>query len=382
MTEFPALPSPSAGELLPLPGRNTGSGVLTRAATDHEAINGWLAKYLDSPHTLASYRKDADRLLAWLDYRGLGMRDMTVEDATAYPHFLRDPQPRARFCLAPTDGSDRYRREPRFLAQGVSNPAYRPFVTGLSEPSIKKALTILFTCFEHLTAVGYLAANPFRASRKRSTGRARTGIDRYLERPVLDTLLASIEGLPQDTPRQIAHYERSRFLVRFLFLTGLRISEMAAATTARILLKRGKHWLRVLGKGQVEADIPLQQDALAALRQYRTSLGLEPMPLPGEDAPLVMDLWGKGALSTAALHQIIKAVFAHAADGADPHTAAVLKKASCHWFRHSTASLMLAAGADLLTVRGQMRHTSIATTNLYLHSAPDSQHEDAEKLRI
>jgi site-specific recombinase XerD len=51
-----------------------------------------------------------------------------------------------------------------------------------------------------------------------------------------------------------------------------------------------------------------------------------------------------------------------------PVTAEKLRRASPHWMRHSHASHALARGADLTSVRDNLRHASIATTSVYLHS--------------
>jgi site-specific recombinase XerD len=51
-----------------------------------------------------------------------------------------------------------------------------------------------------------------------------------------------------------------------------------------------------------------------------------------------------------------------------PATAEKLRRASPHWMRHSHASHALARGAESTTVRDNLRHASIATTSMYLHS--------------
>ncbi len=48
--------------------------------------------------------------------------------------------------------------------------------------------------------------------------------------------------------------------------------------------------------------------------------------------------------------------------------AAKLRQASPHWMRHTHATHALAKGADLLAVRDNLRHASIATTSIYLRS--------------
>jgi len=51
-----------------------------------------------------------------------------------------------------------------------------------------------------------------------------------------------------------------------------------------------------------------------------------------------------------------------------PVAADKLRHASPHWLRHTHASHALARGAELTTVRDNLRHASISTTSIYLHS--------------
>jgi site-specific recombinase XerD len=55
-------------------------------------------------------------------------------------------------------------------------------------------------------------------------------------------------------------------------------------------------------------------------------------------------------------------------NGFSPGTADKLRQASPHWMRHTHATHALAHGAELVTVRDNLRHASISTTSVYLHS--------------
>jgi integrase/recombinase XerD len=66
-----------------------------------------------------------------------------------------------------------------------------------------------------------------------------------------------------------------------------------------------------------------------------------------------------GRLDETAVHRIVKIAAQVAGISAD---------ASAHWLRHSHASHSLDRGASLVTVRDTLGHSSIATTNKYLHS--------------
>jgi site-specific recombinase XerD len=74
--------------------------------------------------------------------------------------------------------------------------------------------------------------------------------------------------------------------------------------------------------------------------------------------------------ATSRLWEVTKRFFATAAgslDDAHPSLAEKLRKATPHWMRHTHATHALESGADLTTVRDNLRHASVATTSIYLH---------------
>jgi len=83
---------------------------------------------------------------------------------------------------------------------------------------------------------------------------------------------------------------------------------------------------------------------------------------------------GEQGISGTRLWAVMHRVFgtaAKACEALDPPQvalAAKLRQASPHWMRHTHATHALASGADLLTVRDNLRHKSIATTSIYLGS--------------
>jgi site-specific recombinase XerD len=94
-------------------------------------------------------------------------------------------------------------------------------------------------------------------------------------------------------------------------------------------------------------------------------------------------------LTRAALHAIVKEVFAQAAarlrkrDETSAARADLLEKASAHWSRHSAGSHMADQRVDLRLVRDNLGHASLTTTSLYLHIDDDRRHQETdEKHRI
>jgi site-specific recombinase XerD len=149
-------------------------------------------------------------------------------------------------------------------------------------------------------------------------------------------------------------------------------------------------WLQILGKGEQTRLIPATEEMMEELAAYRCAYGLSRYPSPEEETPLVLPLGkSRSPLSRAALHVIVKEVFAGAAQRLrlqgeeDAARANELEKASAHWFRHTAASSMADEGIDLRMVRDNLGHASLTTTSLYLHDEDDRRYaETEEKHRI
>ena len=399
MMEFGALVGGGSGGVLapsswlekPAPGQVS----LTSAQTDLEAVSAWLELHRSPEATFRAYRKEAERLLLWCADQQLRLADFTVEAAARFKAFLRDPQPAAKWCLQTEsrhleDGSENpaysgVRKISRTLPSGEPNPAWRPFVAGLSETAARYAEGVLFGLFEYLVTVGWLRANVWRVARSKGKKKA-AEVERYLEREVWDILVASLDALPSLTPLDQLHKARSKFAVSWLYLLGLRRSELCNARERDLVAKRGKWWLQVNGKGEKAGDIPLTGEAVEAYRAYRAALGLTPWPAPGSAEPVLRDVYGKRPIIANSLHIFVKDLFEQAARLADEKgesfAAQKLRKASAHWLRHTAASHQLDAGVPLAAVRDNLRHANISTTSAYIHTNADERHEQTQKLRM
>ena len=353
-------------------GNRAGSGTIRQldADNDLQAIQTWLAEYRDSPQTLRNYRKEAERLLLWaLLERGKPLSSLTREDCLLYEDFLADPQPRDRWC-----GS----KAPRL------SPAWRPFQGPLSKASQRAALLVINSLFSYLVKAGYLAGNPLALVKRRGRKNApvQRQVERFLEHDQWQALLATVEDLPRETERQRQHYERTRFLVALLYLLGPRVSEVASHTMGSFLQIRGRWWWLVTGKGQKQEKVPINQDMLKALQNYRHSLGLSPLPTPDETMPLVMSLKGTSGIGDNMIYRIIKDLVIQAAarlETTDPQQAQRLRQASTHWFRHTSITHQADAGISLRYLQRSARHSKLDTTGLYLHTEDDHWHEAMEQ---
>ena len=346
--------------------RARGGHLQITADSDVEAVRLWLAEYAGSPHTLRSYRKEVVRLLLWAPRaQGKPLSSLTREDFLLYERFLAAPTGDWADPARPRRGGTR-----------------RLFDGPLSARSQHQALGIVSGLLSYLVSAGYLAGNPL-ALRRRTGGAARRTprVERYLDHALWDHVLASVEQWPRLTARDHQHYERSRWLIRLLYHTGLRVSEAANAKAADFYERRGKWWLHVVGKGGTEGAVPVSTALMADLARYRVFHGLAPTPSGNETAAAVMSVAGdpQRHLTPAAVYLIVKEVVRRAADmlaTTNPTGAATLRRASTHWLRHSAASHQADAGTDLRFIQKNMRHASIQTTGIYLHAEDDQRHTD------
>lgn len=348
------------------------AGVTRQIAADDDvaAIGLWLAEYRDSPNTFRSYRKEAERLLLWAtQIRRKAVSSLTREDVLAYEAFLAAPL--STWCdeAAARHGEHR-----------------RLFAGPLSERSRRQALGILAGLFNYLVRAGYLAGTPFALhSRRRGSRGAHRMIERYLDRALWQNVLAKVEQWPQTHAREQQRYERARWVLRFLYETALRASEAAQALERDFLHRRGRWWLHVTGKGGVEGDVPVSDALMADFARYRAFHGLPVAPIGDSERPLILGIAGHTApLTATGVYLVVKDTLGRVADAlapTDAPRAARLRRASTHWLRHTAATHQAEAGNSLHHIQHNLRHSSIATTSIYLHAEEDARHDGTIRTR-
>ena len=192
---------------------------------------------------------------------------------------------------------------------------------------------------------------------------------------------------------------RLGFALSLLYATGLRLSEVVAATVDDLQFveypadasddQPMEGWmLRVVGKGQKEREVPVPMDVIGELAKYLISRGLDPDPedignqgahLLGkasdaaERAPGLSNgqrLDPREGIAASTFYDQVKAFFGDCADvlreQGDAKGAERLAKASTHWMRHSHASHAIAAGMPIEIAQQNLGHASLATTTVYV----------------
>ena len=356
-------------------GRNRAASPGQLVATDdRSAVLAWLARYADSPATLASYRKEAERLMLWCGLQhGVALSDLAHEDLLVYQRFLADPQPAERWVMA------------RGQMPGRDSPLWRPFAGPLGASSQRQALSILNAMLSWLVEAGYLAGNPLALSRRKRR-LAAPRVSRFLPMEHWEAVKSTIEAMPVVSERDRLHASRCRWLFSLLYIGGLRVSEICSTAMGGFFSRRSadgreRWWLEVTGKGGKSRLVPATGELMTELMRYRKAQGLAPLPLEGDGTPLVIPLIGPPKpMARSAIHEIVKQVVRESAarlrqQGPKFEAAAAhLEQASTHWMRH-TAGSHLSEKADLKVVRDNLGHANISTTSIYLHSEDDARHD-------
>ena len=345
------------------------------AENDYQAVRLWLAEYRDSPQTLKSYRREAERLLLWLASQGKGLRDMNREALRQFEAFLEDPQPRAAW-VGPS--------KPR------EHPEWRPFRNGLSPASRRQSLIILQGLFSWLVEAGWVGHNPFVLMRDkaRRMNNQSQAIERYLEQPLWAWLWQWLnQPLSSNDDRLIYEDARRRFIFSFAYLLAPRISEMASAQMDDFHEVEGRWWWSVIGKGSKQARIPVPDDMLESLKTWRAALGLKALPSYHEPAPIIRALDKRRGISDNQLYRLIKETFAKAADaleedGGKPAYVNALRRATPHWLRHTAITHQAQSGVSLRYLAESARHAKLDTTSRYLHTEADEWHQEQQRHRL
>ena len=332
-------------------------------------------------NTQRAYRKEAERFLLWaITHQGKALSSMSNEDCIAYRDFLADPQPRSRWC------GDRGRER--------WSPLWRPFEGPLSASAQRHAVTILKNLYGFLVDQNYLMGNPWSAVGVPRTGGPKVNAGRSFSLTQWKFIEAQLTLMPATSANQ-----RLTFGLHLLYATGLRLSEVVAATVDDLQWveypadasddEPMQGWLlRVIGKGQKEREVPLPVEVVGELTRYLVSRGLDADPRDvGNQGAFVLGKASDAAerapglctgqahdpglgIAATTFYDQIKRFFEDCAQvlrgQGDAKGAARFEKASTHWMRHSHASHAIASGMPIEIAQQNLGHASLATTTVYV----------------
>src|SRR5664279_852389 len=146
---------------------------------------------------------------------------------------------------------------------------------------------------------------------------------------------------------------RNKAIIETLYGCGLRVSELVNLRLTDI--HYNEEFVVVTGKGNKQRLVPVSQKALKEIDIYKVDRNH--LPVITDQNILFLNRRGKG-LTRAMIFTIIKDLAARAGINKNIHP---------HTFRHSFATHMIEAGADLRAVQEMLGHESILTTEIYTH---------------
>jgi integrase/recombinase XerC len=293
-------------------------------------LGAWIRKYLDylrlqknaSPHTLRNYDSDLQQFLSFLVHTPDG-----------------EPRP-----------------EPE-LGQ-IDNLTIREFLgmlyqKGNRKASVARKLATLRSFMKFLSVEGAIQLNPAKSV---SSPKLDKRLPDYL---TLDSVTELVEA--PDTASDLG--KRDRSILELLYGSGLRVSELVGLNLGDCSLSEGL--VRVVGKGRKERIVPFGSRAAEALQDYlkvrvksiRTVLPSKTLKGKPAGEALFLNFRG-GRLTTRSVGNIV-----------DHHVGLLAQKLKVHphTLRHTFATHMLSAGADLRAIQELLGHESLSTTQKYTH---------------
>ncbi|MDP7289905.1 MAG: tyrosine recombinase XerC, partial [Phycisphaerae bacterium] len=211
--------------------------------------------------------------------------------------------------------------------------------SGLSKSTIARKLAAIRSFYRFLVKIDKLTASPVSVVR---TPRQDKRLPKCLDIQQIEALLAA-----PDTASLLG--ARDRAIIETIYAAGLRVSELVGLDIED--LDEFSEVVRIAGKGKKERLCPLGSMAIAAIGQYLK------MRSSSRTGPLFVNKHGSRISDRSVRRKLDKYLLEAGIDpGVSPHT-----------LRHSFATHMLNAGADLRSVQELLGHSSLSTTQVYTH---------------
>lgn len=216
----------------------------------------------------------------------------------------------------------------------------------LARSTIARRLSAVRSFFRYLLREGAVTKNPARTV---STPKKEKTLPSVMQPAEVTSLLESPDP---DTPLGL----RDRAWLELLYASGLRIGELVQIDLDDIDLR--SRLVKVRGKGAKERIVPFGSTAEKAVRAW-LAVRQELVAVDDEEHPLFVNYRG-GRITTRSIRRIFEKHLRAASlkMGASPHT-----------LRHSFATHLLNAGADLRSIQDLLGHVSLSTTQKYTHLA-------------
>jgi len=289
-------------------------------------LRGHIDAFLDelrtrglSPHTVEAYARDLAQLEAFL-------RDLKRDEAP----LARDLTPRAVRRFVSSLAAARYARR-----------------------TVQRKLAAVKSLARYLLSRKALERNPTTGVR---APRPERRLPSFLRKKEIELLFRGRGSSEREL--------RDQAILELFYSTGMRLSELSGLRVES--LDPRARLVRVIGKGDKERVVPVGRAALEAVRRYLAARGDE---AGGRGRPLFTSSRGT-ALSNRSLQRIVSKRLAEVSEA---------RQLSPHVLRHTFATHMLDAGADLRAVQELLGHSSLSSTQIYTHVTAERLREIYDK---
>jgi integrase/recombinase XerC len=251
-----------------------------------------------------------------------------------------------------------YRHALESFRAGMPEPAWRELradhfrrylfdrmKAGIAKPTVRLHFAAMRTFYRWLVERHGLKDNPLKQvqlpklDRKLPVVLSPKHIEALLGAPLA---MAKSDRAPKWMP------QRDAAILELFYSSGLRLAELAALDVRSV--DEFTESVRVFGKGRKERIVPVGAPALVAIQKYRHAAGVNAGPLFINKA--------RSRLSGRSVWLAMKRYLAFAG---------IPQTLSPHKLRHSFATHLLDAGADLRSVQSLLGHASLSTTQIYTH---------------
>lgn len=363
----------------------------------------FLKSYRNSADTFTAYRREVERLLqwSWLICKK-PLKELSRNDIRDYLEFVNNP-PKSWIG---TKTSNRFILNEMKLR--APNPEWRPFVIRvtknakrhgkqadkseykLSNKSIEAIFAALSSLFTFLQQENYLEINPISLIRQKKgyiQRQQNRKVTRRLSKLQWNYVIEAAQKMAEEDPL----HERTLFLMSAFYLLGVRISELSyhddrLATMGNFAPdKHGLWWFTTVGKGNKIRDIAVPDELLEALKRYRSTMDLSPLPSREEAHPLFPKQKGNSGLGARQIRNIVQTVFDNAIFALQAKgkidEAEDLATATVHWLRHTAISTEIEY-RPREHIRDDAGHENPATMDKYIDTDRLARHQSAQKKKL
>ena len=228
-----------------------------------------------------------------------------------------------------------------------------------AEATVARKVAAVKSFFGYLQADGEIKTNP-------TEQLASPKVGKMLPKPL--TVQEVDELLEQPARRSTPESKRDRAMLELMYATGLRVTELVSLDLEDVQLEGEKPYVRLLGKGNRERQIPLLDQPVQEVRDYILYARLR---LVGERDETALFVNRRGErLTRQGFWLILKGYAAEAG---------IRGRVTPHTLRHSFATHMLRGGMDIHKVQELLGHANISTTQVYTQVSREHIREAYER---